>query len=143
MSRLPLCRTGTPRHRRRCAPRVSPQCRRRPFTHHRAAGGRDCPRASLDLVEQLDDLVFDAIAGNSAALNRLAQLWPQAVSTLEPAVLAEAREQYLRRAVDVWNNTGAAADKTAEQSVAALDVLCLLFPEADFPPDRGANRRSG
>ena len=139
MSRLPLCRTGTPRQRRRCAPRASPQCRapalhapsgvRRPrlparFARSGRAAGRpgirrDCrqfggpepPHAALAAGG------LDAGAGSVGGS-------PRTVSAASGRCL----EQH-----------GAAADKTAEQSVAALDVLCLLFPEADFPPDRGAN----
>ncbi len=102
------------------------------FKHARAQTAGHDNVESLELVEQLDDLVFDAIAGKPTAFNRLAEFWPEALTRLEPAVLSEAREQYLRHALGVWTHSDQQSVQNPERSVAALDVLCLLFPEADF-----------
>ncbi len=49
------------------------------FTHDQAQGSGLQQCEALELVEHLDDLVFDAIAGLPAAFTRLAQFWPQAL----------------------------------------------------------------
>ena len=92
---------------------------------------RENPEA-LEMVEHLDDLVFDAIGGRPDAFTRLAEFWPEVLAQLEPDVLAEAREQYLRHGLTVWTQSDADPNGHAERAIAALDVLCLLFPETDF-----------
>jgi hypothetical protein len=83
--------------------------------------------ALQDRLEHLDDVVFDAIEGNPEALEELKVLWPELICQLEPTAIEESREQYLRRALDVWNNTNAAsATRDPTRAAAALDVLCLL-----------------
>ncbi len=108
-----------------------------PAATTRVTSSRCRNHEALELVEELDDLVFEAIAGDAAALARLGECWPRAAEQLAPAVLAEAREQYLRRALDVWNRAEPAAEGSAERSAAALDVLCLLFPEGENPAGGG------
>jgi hypothetical protein len=98
------------------------------FTHPQTqVPGHEDP-AALELVEKLDDLVFDAIAGKPGAYDRLAEFWPEVLVRLDPAVLAEAREQYLRHALGVWTRNDRQGNQNAQRSVTALDVLCLLFP---------------
>jgi hypothetical protein len=92
---------------------------------------RENPTA-LEMVEHLDDLVFDAIAGQPNAFARLLEFWPNALAQLDPAVLAQAREQYLRHGLTVWTGVNAAGVQTPERAITALDVPCLLFPETDF-----------
>lgn len=84
----------------------------------------------VDKLELLDDLVYDAIAGQPGALDQLREQWPRLHGELDERLTAESREQYLRYALSVWEQC-AAADGTrhADQAIQALDVLCLLFGE--------------
>jgi hypothetical protein len=80
-----------------------------------------------DRLEHLDDVVFDAIDGKSEALDELKVLWPELMAELDQTAVEESREQYLRRALDVWNRTNAPGEsRDATRATAALDVLCLL-----------------
>ncbi|MEX0586710.1 MAG: hypothetical protein WD176_08705, partial [Pirellulales bacterium] len=81
-------------------------------------------------LEQLDDIVFEAIDGDPSALAELRRLWPQTLRDLGAERVEESRAQYLRRAMTVWNESSAGAkagsEKAADQAAAALEVLCLL-----------------
>jgi hypothetical protein len=85
---------------------------------------------TLEKLELLDDLVYDAISGRSGALEQLQTVWPALKSELDYQMLAESREQYLRFALTIWescvddNNI-----RNPAKAVQALDVLCLLFEE--------------
>ncbi len=102
------------------------------YAAERAQTGLGENREALELIERLDDLVFDAIAGKPTALARLVEFWPEVLTRLDPAVLTEAREQYLRHALVIWTQSDSQGVQDPQRVVAALDVLCLLFPEADF-----------
>lgn len=92
--------------------------------------GAVCPQAQAQL-ELLDDTVFDAIAGKTEAMRRLANLWPQVVRELGPDLLEESQVQYLRHALAVWRNyTEEDAGGDPQKASRALDVLCLLLDEA-------------
>jgi hypothetical protein len=85
---------------------------------------------TLEKLELLDDLVYDAISGRPGALEQLQMLWPALKDVLDCQMLAESREQYLRFALTIWescmddNNI-----RNPSKAVQALDVLCLLFEE--------------
>ncbi len=82
----------------------------------------------LEKLETLDDLVYDAIAGKTFALNRLKELWPEIHESLGDDLLQESREQYLRYALSIWENRGEVTGiRNPARAVQALDVLCLLF----------------
>lgn len=84
----------------------------------------------LEKLELLDDVVYDAIAGQSTALERLERLWPRVVAELGDERIAESREQYLRYALSIWEEClDQAGVHNAARAVQALDVLCLLFDE--------------
>jgi len=85
----------------------------------------------LTILEQLDDLVYEAIAGNDAALEELKTRWPQIRETLHGELLVESRAQYLRYALSIWEEC-LRPDGLREptRALASLDVLCLLFDEA-------------
>jgi hypothetical protein len=84
--------------------------------------------ALQERLEHLDDIVFDAIDGKSEALEELKTLWPQLTRQLAAAAIDESREQYLRRALDVWNQTNPPGEsRDAARATAALDVLCVLI----------------
>jgi len=81
-------------------------------------------------LEALDDAVFDAIQGKSAALTLLRVLWPQLKSCLGVPLLAESREQYVRYALSVWREPALSnGNHDPRRTVDALEVLCVLFDE--------------
>ncbi|HID77947.1 MAG TPA: hypothetical protein EYP56_18370 [Planctomycetaceae bacterium] len=81
-------------------------------------------------LEQLDDLVYDAIDGDAAALERLKALWPELRRQLPDALLEESREQYVRYAVSVWEQqAGQAPNRRPACALPALDILSLLTDE--------------
>jgi hypothetical protein len=85
----------------------------------------------LERLEHLDDLVYDAINGQPGAMEQLRTAWPALADTLGEAPLAESREQYLRYALSVWEQSAKADGlRRPDQAIQALDVLCLLFGEA-------------
>jgi hypothetical protein len=98
---------------------------KRPSTELAAAS----PEA-LEMLEHLDDLVFDTINGQRPALDELTALWPRLSAALPADLLAESREQYLRYAVKLWDSCGGGDQRDASWAVAALDVLCILFDGA-------------
>jgi hypothetical protein len=93
------------------------------------AGDRD-DREVLDRLEHLDDLVYDAIAGNPAALARLKAFWPQVRDHLGGDLLAESQDQYLRHALSTWvGSIGQEEIRNPTQAVHSLEVLCVLFDQ--------------
>lgn len=87
----------------------------------------DDPLTVTECLEQLDDVVFEALRGSPAALAQLELLWPSAVGSLGYDVLAESREQYLRKALTIWHDFLDAEGRRSDSALAALDVLCVLF----------------
>jgi GTPase-associated protein 1 len=87
-------------------------------------------RETIELLEQMDDLVFDTISGRRPALDELTALWPRLLAELPVDLLAESREQYLRYAIKLWESCVGDENRDATWAVAALDVLCLLFGES-------------
>ena len=85
----------------------------------------------IEKLEHLDDLVFDAIAGQSSAMEQLQIVWPRLLKELGDSTLAESREQYLRYALSLWQeSTDADGIRNPVRTHQALDVLCLLFGDA-------------
>ncbi len=93
--------------------------------------GLDAPEL-VEKLEHLDDLVYDAIAGQSNAMQQLRTVWPVLLNELGNQALAESREQYLRYVLSVWEEC---ADmdgiRNPIRANQALDVLCLLV--SDLP----------
>lgn len=89
--------------------------------------GGQCPQA-IEKLEQLDDLVFEAIAGKPGALDALRRLWPEVLAQVGPSLVEESREQYLRHALNVWKEC-IDGDQIHNPSLAlaTMEVLCLLF----------------
>jgi hypothetical protein len=84
----------------------------------------------LARLEQLDDLVYEGMAGRDAAMEQLEIVWPQLRQELGDSLLAESREQYLRYALSIWEQCGGPQGaRSSARSARALDVLCLLFDE--------------
>ncbi len=60
--------------------------------------------AAVELLEKLDDCVFDAISGDDRALAEVIRLWPEVISAVGPEMLDESREQYLRYSLSIWES---------------------------------------
>jgi hypothetical protein len=84
----------------------------------------------LERLEQLDDVVFEAISGSTTSLEQLETLWPQVRAELGDDLVSESREQYLRYALSIWEEClGPDGVRNPAHAAAALDVLCVLFDE--------------
>lgn len=86
----------------------------------------------LDLLEQLDDVIFEAIRGCTESLAKAESMWPKTISRLGWEVVEESREQYLRHALDVvrYNQNSNLVNRdyqSPEQSRIALEVIGLLM----------------
>ncbi len=84
----------------------------------------------LEKLERLDDLVYEAINGQSTAMESLREYWLEAAGELDDALLAESREQYLRYAMSIWEGcVDSDGVRNPSRAALALDVLCLLLNE--------------
>jgi hypothetical protein len=79
-----------------------------------------------ELLEQLDDLVFDALSGCDDARAQVDKLWPIAGIVLGDELLDDSREQYLRRASEVLEQFDQSGPHGPQQAVAALNIVRLL-----------------
>ena len=85
----------------------------------------------LEKLEHLDDLVYEAISGQTDSVERLRTAWPKLLGELGDEALAESREQYLRYALSIWEECAQREGiRNPARAVQALDVLCLLFGDA-------------
>ncbi len=103
-----------------------------------AALGASIPSTGLDAdepetvekLEHLDDLVYDAIGGKPAALARLKAFWPQVRDAVHEELLDESKDQYLRCALSTWiASIQADSVRDAAQAAQSLEVLCVLFDQ--------------
>jgi hypothetical protein len=87
--------------------------------------------AVLEKLELLDDLIYEAICGHPGAMERLLAAWPKLAEELGEPLLAASREQYLRYALSIWEDS-APSDGAREpgRAIVVLDILCLLFDGA-------------
>ena len=82
----------------------------------------------LERLEHLDDLVYEAVGGQTGALDQLREAWPLLAQELGEEALDESREQYLRYAMSIWEQfTQAEGVRQPARAIRALDVLCILF----------------
>jgi len=82
----------------------------------------------LQRLSSLDDAVHEAVNGQAAALEKLEALWPELAADMDEELLAEARQQYLRYALAIWEScTDAAGLRDPTCAIHALDVLRILF----------------
>jgi hypothetical protein len=87
-----------------------------------------CSPEVVEILERLDDLVYDAIGGRDELIDELRAEWPKVVEQLGEAMLAESREQYLRYALSIWDECNEANGvRNPTRAIHALDVLCVLF----------------
>lgn len=78
------------------------------------------------ILEELDDVIFYAISGDSQALAQAKKLWPQVVAEIGWELVEESREQYLRYAIEVTQRFENEDMRTPERAISALDVISLL-----------------
>lgn len=85
---------------------------------------------TLEKLELLDDLVFEAVDGDTDALARLHEVWPSLQQEMGVALLAESREQYLRHALFIWQGSVEQSGvQDPARAIHALEVLSVLFDE--------------
>lgn len=65
--------------------------------------GRDCPGA-VEMLETLDDAVFETIVGKPGALEELRTLWPEVLRRVGPELVEEARALYVRHVMNLWRH---------------------------------------
>jgi len=82
-----------------------------------------------ELLEELDDAVFAAIAGSEPDLDRAKKLWPKALREIESELVEESREQYLRFAVEAARKLDERDSHSPENAIAAIEVITLLTTE--------------
>jgi hypothetical protein len=93
-----------------------------------AMEGIDDPQ-TVELLECLDDAVYEALAGDASALARLEVLWPVVLEKVGPELVESTREHYLKSALAQWSDLARSGARDAQRAGEALDVLCLLFGE--------------
>jgi len=90
----------------------------------------DSPKV-LEKLEHLDDVVYEAMAGQTTAMEELAALWLEVLGELGESLVAESREQYLRYALMIWEESvDSGCIRNPARAVQAIEVICLLFGDA-------------
>ena len=86
-----------------------------------------CPSA-LQTLQQLEDTIFEAMAGKAAALEELRPQWKRVLDLMGRTLAESAREQYLCYALAVWRQFSAGDDiGDPNRAANAMEVICLLF----------------
>jgi len=81
----------------------------------------------LERFEQLDDAVFEAIAGKASAVDELRRLWAEIPRIVGPQLVEESRQAYLHHALNKWNECNAAEDhRNPRLAATLLDVIAVL-----------------
>ena len=107
-----------------------PKLAQRTTERNKEKGSVPHTQEELDALERLDDVVFDALVGQSDALDNLRRLWPETLSRLGERLLSESRDHYLRRALAVWRQATAEGEiRDPLQALTAIEVICLLYGE--------------
>lgn len=84
-------------------------------------------RAMLEKLGELDDVVFEAIAGRAAAVERLRTLWPEALTMVGLDLIDESRGAYLKHALVKWQECAGPDDtRNPRLAVTLMDVLAIL-----------------
>ena len=83
-------------------------------------------REANELLEALDDAMFEAIAGNEASLAQAHDLWQRAVTAVGGERVEESREQYLRFAVETTKQCAAGEVREPAKMLAAVEVIAWL-----------------
>jgi hypothetical protein len=84
--------------------------------------------AALERLGELDDVVFEAIAGRAAAVDRLRTLWPEALQLVGHRLADESREAYVRHALTKWQECAEGDDgRNPRLAVTLMEVLAILL----------------
>lgn len=87
----------------------------------------DCESARVrGKLEELDDVIFEAVNGEPHALERAHRLWPEVVEEIGWEHVEESREQYLRYAVEITHHYHRQEIRKPEKAIAALEIISLL-----------------
>ena len=110
--------------------------------HQTTAAGSDCaPAAGLShlippdsdivrsVLEELDDVVFLAIRGDTDALEQARSLWPAVVEQIGRDVVEESREQYLRYATDLARRSDQEPIRDPCRALAIVEIVELLMQD--------------
>ena len=88
----------------------------------------------LEKLGELDDVVFEAIAGRAAAVDRLRKLWPEVLRLVGPDLAEESRQAYLRHALTKWHECATAEEtRNPRLAVTLMEVLSVLLEERCGP----------
>ena len=94
----------------------------------RTVQGTSVKSESLEVLDLLDDAVFDAIDGKQGAIGQLRSVWPLAKQQVGAELLGESQEQYIKRALAAWHQRQNHAPGGVEAPAAnLLEVLCIVF----------------
>jgi hypothetical protein len=85
----------------------------------------------LERFEQLDDAVFEAIAGKASAVDHLRRLWAEIPQIVGPQLVEESRQAYLHHALEKWSECNSAEEhRNPRLAVTLLDVIAVLVGTA-------------
>lgn len=88
----------------------------------------------VEMLGELDDLVFEAIAGRAVAGDRLRTLWPQVLAAVGPQLVDESRQAYLRHAMAKWQECAEAEPtRNPRLAITLMDVLAILLDDRAAP----------
>lgn len=83
---------------------------------------------AIELLETLDDLVFETVAGKPHAFVELKQQWPQLLHRVGPGLVEEVRAQYVRHAMATWQHClDNDAIRNPHISLSVMDVIDFLL----------------
>jgi hypothetical protein len=77
-------------------------------------------------LEALDDVIFAAIEGDPAALQKSEDAWQRAIAELGHDAIEETRGQYLRHAQGVWESLRHQEVQPPHKIFAAIEIIGLL-----------------
>jgi hypothetical protein len=77
-------------------------------------------------LEALDDVIFAAIDGDPAALQKSEDAWQRAVAALGHDAIEVTRSQYLRHAQGVWESLRRQEVQPPHKIFAAIEIIGLL-----------------
>ena len=81
----------------------------------------------LERFEQLDDAVFEAIAGKASAVDHLRRLWAELPEIVGPQLVEESRQAYLHHALNKWSECNSAEEhRNPRLAATLLDVIIVL-----------------
>lgn len=79
-----------------------------------------------ELLEELDDAIFAAIAGSEQQLNEARNLWPRALAQLNTDLIEESREHYLEFALEVLQRLQNNEPWSLENTLTAIELIEFL-----------------